>query len=138
MTIPKMPMAPILDTRPGVPHGTLHPNWGNFFDQMITHLQQNIGQEGIVTPPVTNADLTTLNSAKSMSNIVYNTDISAAMLNNTGAYSPITTSAGGVGVATQLTVGASGAASPTPASPDAYENININGTQYARPLYKVS
>src|ERR1700761_681989 len=133
--IPKMPMSPLIDPKDKV---SIHPNWRTFFYQFITHLQQNIGQEGIVAPPVSDEDLATLNSPKSMQHMVYNTDQSAMMINNSGTYQQVATAAGVSGVTTQTTVGAAGSASPTPASPDLYENVNINGTQYARPLYKVS
>jgi hypothetical protein len=133
MIVPNLPKEKLLTAS-----GHMHPVWQKMFSQLLTALNQNNSNEGTVLPAQGGDNFNTLNNSNNTQRLIYNSDQNAAMINNTGTYSQIATAAGAGGVTTQTTVGASGAASPTPAAPEMYESVNINGVQYARPLYKVS
>ncbi len=131
MSIPNLPQEKLVQE-----DGHIHPMWRKFFTQLITPLQQNLSAEGYTVPAQGGSQFTTLNNSNSKQRLLFNSDNSALMMNNGTQYETVVGATGAkTGVPEQTTVGAAGAAAPPPASPQSYWNINVNGTQYALPLY---
>jgi len=63
-----------------------------FLSQLITQLQNILSPEGIALPKQSAANITVLNTTKSIGNVLFNTDTSEAMVNLTGTFKTITTS----------------------------------------------
>ena len=134
MNVPNLPKEKLVQE-----NGHMHPVWAKFFDQLITPLQQNLNQEGYTVPAQGGTNFATLNNPNSAQRFLFNSDTNAMMMNNGDEYETVVGATGAkTGVPEQSTVGAAGAASALPATPATYWNININGTQYALPLFKQS
>lgn len=63
-------------------------SWLLFFQQLIHTLQTDFGDEGIVVPKLTTAQINTL-GAKGIGRLVYNIDTKKMMINNSGTFQNI-------------------------------------------------
>jgi hypothetical protein len=83
MNIPNLPVAPITDEK-----GFRSPVELVFMQQLITELQQNAGQEGLVAPTLTASQITTVQNNQlpngtyscSFGTIVYNVTANSIMI----------------------------------------------------------
>lgn len=133
MNTPNLPQEKLITN-----DGYLHPTWRKFFVQWLTESQQNLSNEGFVIPAQGGANFDTLNNSNNTQRFIFNSDNNSMMMNNSGNFESIVGANSVNGVSSQTTVGGAGAASPPPASPETYWNLNVNGTDYVLPLYKKS
>jgi hypothetical protein len=73
-------------------NGELHPEWDQFFDGIITTLQQNLSSEGVVIPPQTTANITALNTQKSIGALLYDQETKELKVNIDGTFKVVQTS----------------------------------------------
>ena len=72
--------------------GTPTMEYAQFMSQLTQALQGGLSQEGIKTPGQTAANITVLNTQKSLGNLVYDTDNDKLMVNIAGTFKTVTTS----------------------------------------------
>lgn len=85
-------IGPFLDMPIVGEDGKLTPAWRIYFQQLIDILQNVISPEGIRLPPQTASNIAILNSSDAIGSILFNTNTSKGMLNETGIFKTITTS----------------------------------------------
>ena len=67
--IPNFEDSPMIDD-----NGMLTPIWKNIMQGLVTFLQQNHSQEGLVSPRQSTATITSLGTTKSVGSMIYDTD----------------------------------------------------------------
>ncbi len=72
--------------------GNLTPQAFNFLSQLVTQLQQYLGNGMMVMPTQTAADIPSFAISKFIGGLVYNSTTNKAMLNENGVLKTITTS----------------------------------------------
>jgi hypothetical protein len=70
----------------------LTPQWKLFLSELITQLQNNLSNEGIILPPQTTTDIALLTSSKSIGALIYDSTLDVAKVNLNGTFKTITTS----------------------------------------------
>lgn len=70
--------------------GNLTDAWSNMFQDLVTQLQTNFNNEGIKVPQQATANITALNTAASVGNLLYNSDTNQLMVNIAGTYKVVT------------------------------------------------
>lgn len=86
MNIPNLPREKIT-----LPDGSLHPTWQNFFTQLVTEMQNKVSEEGFVIPSINATQFPVLDNSNNISRIIYNSNTSQMMINNSGTYKAIMT-----------------------------------------------
>ena len=138
MIIPNLPREPLLTINKDTKMPLINPAWQAYHNNLTKQLQSNLSDEGYVIPQQPQANINTLNTMTSQGRFIFNSDNSSMQMNNNGTYQSIVGAQNVNGITAQTTVGSSGAASPTPASPDKYWKMTVDGTDYVLPLYKAS
>jgi hypothetical protein len=54
--------------------GNFTPTWKNIMSSLVTFLQKNHSQEGLVSPQQTTSNINTLSTVRSVGSMIYNTD----------------------------------------------------------------
>lgn len=72
--------------------GELHPEWDHFFDGLISTLQKNLSNEGVVIPQQTTANITALNTDRSVGALLYDKQTNELKVNIDGEYKVVQTS----------------------------------------------
>ena len=71
--------------------GNLTSEWSNLFNQLISQLQLNLGNEGYVLPELTTAQIAELTDIdKSKGAMVYDTDLNEFKVNISGVWKVVT------------------------------------------------
>lgn len=92
MNIPNLPNKNVSLLDPNSP-SQMHPLWHNFFDQLLTQLQQNVSQEGFNLPEQSTSNIGLLQAGSPDSRtIIYNNDTHKYMVQENGTFKTITTS----------------------------------------------
>ena len=69
----------------------MHPAWYNFFQHLITQMQNNLSQEGIGIPSQKQTNINQLQSNLQTPSIIHNADTNKYLLNENGVYKEIVT-----------------------------------------------
>lgn len=87
MIIPNLPNAQMVDK-----NGNMMQVWQLFFSQLITALQNNLSNEGIILPQQPTTNIALLTSAQSIGAVIYDSTLDVAKVNLNGTFKTITTS----------------------------------------------
>lgn len=71
--------------------GNLHPSWQQWFQQLVTVIQNNLSPNGFTLPQQPTTTITLLNTAASKGVIIYNETTDKGMLNENGTFKTIVT-----------------------------------------------
>lgn len=92
MNIPNLPNRNVSLVDPSNKN-QMHPLWHNFFDQLLTQLQQNVSQEGFNLPEQTTSNIALLQTGSPDSRtMIYNNTTHKYMVQENGTFKTITTS----------------------------------------------
>lgn len=86
MKIPSVPQVQFITKE-----GDAHPQWREFFRELSIALQQNLSDEGYNIPPQSTDNITLLNNAKSVRNLVYDSTAHELKINLNGTFKTIQT-----------------------------------------------
>lgn len=76
----------VLDVPIADKEGRLTPPWRDFLSQFFIQMQQNFSNEGYKLPQQTAANILLLNTAKSIGNLLYDSDNNQFKVNINGTY----------------------------------------------------
>lgn len=86
MKIPTMPVSEKIVNK----DGTIATEWKNFFDELLTAMQQNLSNEGLVAPSQSAANVAKLTQS-SNGTLLYDQTNNEEMVRINGAYTKIVT-----------------------------------------------
>lgn len=87
MIVPNLPKGPVVDNK-----GNMTELWELFFSQLITALQNNLSNEGIILPQQPTTNIAKLTGPQSIGAVIYDNTLNVAKVNLNGTFKTITTS----------------------------------------------